>query len=59
LNRLNGRFNTAELIAVTIKKYPGFHVARVEVASRHIQECASMGLVDEAAFRVFPAQSEA
>jgi len=49
----------AELIAVTVKKYPGFHVARVEVASRHIQEWASMGLVDEAAFRVFPAPSEA
>jgi len=55
LDHLNSRFNTAELMNVVLKKYPGFHVAHVKLASRHVQECASLGLVDEAAFRHFPA----
>ncbi len=59
LDHLNERFTTAELTAVTVRKYPGFYVARVTLASRHIQECASLGLVDEATFRVFPASLEA
>lgn len=54
LERLNSRFNTAELVNVTVRKYLGFHVAHVKLASRHIQECASLGLVDEVAFRRFP-----
>jgi hypothetical protein len=54
LERLNSRFNTAELVDATVKKYLGFHVAHVKLASRHIQECASLGLVDEVAFRHFP-----
>ena len=54
LDGLTTRFNTAELMKVTVRKYPGFHVARVHLASRHVQECASLGLVDEAAFRYFP-----
>lgn len=51
LERLNLRFNTAELINVTARRYLGVHVAHVNLASRHIQECASLGLVDEVAFR--------
>ena len=51
LDNLKIRFNAAELVNVTVTKYPGFYVARVKVASRHIQECASLGLVDEAIFR--------
>jgi len=51
---LNRRFNAAELITATVRRYLGFCVARVRLASRHIQECASLGLVDEAIFRQFP-----
>ena len=54
LERLSSRFNTAELMNVTVRKYLGFHVVHVKLASRHIQECASLGLVDEVAFRRFP-----
>lgn len=54
LSGLKRRFNAAELIATTVRRYFGFYVARVKLASRHIQECASLGLVDEAIFRRFP-----
>ena len=54
LDNLNSRFNTAELVDVRVRKYPGFHVVQVKLESRHVQECASLGLVDEAAFRYFP-----
>jgi hypothetical protein len=50
LGQLNSRFNTAELINVTARKYLGVHVAHVKLASRHIQECASLGLVNEVDF---------
>jgi hypothetical protein len=36
---------------VTAARYLGVHMARVKLASRHIQECASLGLVDEVAYR--------
>ena len=51
LQRLNSRFNTAELQNVTAARYLGVHIAHVKLASRHIQECASLGLVDEVAYR--------
>lgn len=54
LEGLNSRFNTVELIDVTVKKYLCFHFVHVELMSRHVQECASLGLVDEVAFRQFP-----
>lgn len=54
LEGLNSRFNAAELIDVTVRKYLCFHVAHVQLMSRHVQECASLGLVDEVAFRQFP-----
>lgn len=54
LDSLNLRFNVAELINVRVRKYLGVYVARVKLASRHIQECASLGLVDETIFRRFP-----
>jgi hypothetical protein len=54
LEGLNSRFNTAELMDVTVRKYLFFHVAHVKLTSRHVQECASLGLVDEVAFRQFP-----
>ena len=54
LEGLNSRFNAAELIDVTVRKYLCFHVAHVQLMSRQVQECASLGLVDEVAFRQFP-----
>lgn len=58
LERLKPRFNVAEVTAISSRRYLGLYVAHVEVASRHVQECASLGLVDEAAFRAFPADAE-
>lgn len=54
LSGLNLQFNAAELISMTVRKLFGMHVVKVKIASRHIQECASLGLVDEAVFRRFP-----
>lgn len=54
LSGLNVQFNAAELISMTVRKLFGMHLAKVKIASRHIQECASLGLVDEAIFRRFP-----
>jgi hypothetical protein len=54
LDHLNARFNMAEVMNLTVKKYLCLHVARIKLASRHVQECASLGLVDEAIFRHFP-----
>jgi hypothetical protein len=51
LQGLNSRFNTVELQNVTAARYLGVHIAHVKLASRHIQECASLGLVDEVAYR--------
>lgn len=54
LNDLKTRFNTAELMDVKFRKYLWFYIAHVTLASRHIQQWASLGLVDEAAFRIRP-----
>ena len=51
LNRVKGRFNAAELNSVKISKYPGFQIAKITLRSRHIQEQASLGLVDETTIR--------
>lgn len=51
LNRVKGRFNAAELNSVKISKYPGFQIAKITLLSRHIQEQASLGLVDEMTIR--------
>jgi hypothetical protein len=58
LEGLKSRFNAAELINVSIRKYLCFHVAHVKLMSRHVQECASLGLVGEVAFRQFPGAVE-
>lgn len=50
----NSRFNAAELVDVTLRRYLCFHVAHVQLMSRHVQECPSLGLVDEVAYRQFP-----
>lgn len=56
LNRVKGRFNAAELNSVKISKYPGFQVAKITLRSRHIQQRASLGLVDEMTIRQLAAQ---
>jgi hypothetical protein len=50
LNGLKVRFNAAELEAVQVSSYPVFHVARVTVQPRHIQQHTSleMALQDDA-----------
>jgi hypothetical protein len=54
LEGLNSRFNAAEVIDVTVRKYLCFHVAHIKLMSRHVQEGASLGLVDEVVSREFP-----
>jgi len=51
LSRVKARFNAAELNSVKISKYPGFHIAKITLHSRHIQQQASLGLVDEMTIR--------
>jgi hypothetical protein len=45
----------SELVNVCVRNFLGLHIAHVKLASRHVQECAWLGLVDEATFREFPA----
>ena len=51
LNQVKGRFNAAELSVIKTSKYPGFHVARITLHSLHIQQAASLGLIDEMTIR--------
>jgi hypothetical protein len=41
------RFNAAELGVLHLSRYLGFRVAKATLYSRHIQQRASLGLVDE------------
>ena len=56
LKKTDVRFNAAELGLVKVTRYPGFHVARVTLHTRQIQEHASLGLVDEMVLRQLPAR---
>lgn len=51
LNQIKDRFNAAELGSITISKYPGFRIAKITLHARHIQQHASLGLVDEMTIR--------
>ena len=51
LDKVLQRFNAAELSLIKIRKYPLFHVARVILHTRQIQQHASLGLVDEMTLR--------
>ena len=55
LNQVNGQFNAAELDSINVRKYPGFLVAKVTLHARHIQQAASLGLVDDMTIRHVPA----
>lgn len=52
LSQLQKRFNTAELGRVRVSRYPGFRIAKATLRMRHIQQDASLGLVDELTIRM-------
>jgi hypothetical protein len=45
------RFNAAELGVLRVSRYFGFRVAKATLHTRHIQERASLGLIDELTIR--------
>lgn len=56
LARIKGRFNAAEVDSIKVSKYPGFEIARIALHTRHIQQQASLGLIDEMAIRQLAAR---
>ena len=50
------RFNAAELDSVQVTKYPGFHVAKVTLQPRHIQQHTSLDIADERHPQAVPAR---
>ena len=51
LAQIKGRFNVAELDSIRVSRYPGFQIARITLHTRHIQQQASLGLIDEMTIR--------
>lgn len=51
LSQIRSRFNAAELHSIKVSKYPGFQIAKITLHSRHIQQQASLGLIDEMTIR--------
>ncbi|MGA8938738.1 MAG: hypothetical protein WB439_06190, partial [Acidobacteriaceae bacterium] len=51
LTQTPARFNAAELGSVSVANYFGLHVAKATLHARHIQERASLGLIDELTIR--------
>jgi hypothetical protein len=56
LNQVNGRFHAAELDSISVRKYPGFLVAKVTLHARHIQHAAMLGQLDEMPIPTVPAR---
>jgi len=56
LNKVQVRFNAAELGSISVSRYPGFQIAKVIIHARQVQQQASLGLVDEMSIRQFPAR---
>jgi hypothetical protein len=56
LNQVKSRFNAAELDSISISKYPGFQIAKIKIHARHIQQQASLSLIDEMTIRQLAAQ---
>jgi hypothetical protein len=56
LKGLKMSFNAAELESVQVSSYPAFHIAKVTLQSRHIQQhtCLEMALENDA--RIVPAR---
>ncbi|MFP5229078.1 MAG: hypothetical protein ACLGXA_15795 [Acidobacteriota bacterium] len=51
LTQILARFNASELSSVDVTTYPGLRVAKATLHARHIQQNASLGLVDEMTIR--------
>ncbi len=51
LTQTPARFNAAELGSVRVSKYLGLRVAKATLHARHIQQNASLGLIDEVTIR--------
>ncbi len=47
LMRCPDKFNAAELSFVRVSKYFGIHIARITLHTRHIQQNASLGLLND------------
>ena len=47
LGQVTSQCNAAELDFVQVTKYPGFHVARVTIQPRQIQQHTSLGIPDK------------
>ncbi len=56
LKGLKMRFNAAELESVHVSTYPVFHIAKVTVQPRHIQQHTSLEIAVEDLARVVPAR---
>lgn len=52
LSQIQDRFNTAELGNVRVSRYLGLRIAKATLHARHIQQNASLGLIDELTIRV-------
>lgn len=52
LSQTQKRFNAAELGTVIVSRYLGFRVAKVTLHARHIQQRASLSLIDELTIRM-------
>lgn len=51
LSRIRARFNAAELESIQIARYPRFWIAKATVSTRHVQQAASLSIVDEMSIR--------
>jgi hypothetical protein len=51
LTQTPARFNAAELGSVSVTSYLGLHVAKATLHARHIQQSASLSLIDELTVR--------
>jgi hypothetical protein len=56
LGEVSGECNAAELDSVQVAKYPGFHVARVTVQPRQVQQHTSLGIADKKHPEAVPAR---
>jgi hypothetical protein len=52
LAQTKSRFNAAELGVVRVARYFGLRIAKATLHTRHIQERASLGLIDELTIRM-------
>ena len=55
LKGLKASFNAAELESVQVSSYPAFHIAKVTLQSRHIQQHTSLEMALESEARIVPA----